>query len=154
MTKQEFLAMSLPYGLKAEFKEVESPTCRKKVIGTINGVYDDGTIVCHDTVNATPSKFKPIVRPLSDLTKEITQANYNDGKPFIPYIELLKMSYFDTENMTTEELEEYKAGYFASNLDQELMLLSDAIQLVKWHFDLITEECEKVYVTDQFNSYK
>lgn len=28
--------------------------------------------------------FKPVLRPMSDLCKEITDKDYNDGKPFIP----------------------------------------------------------------------
>lgn len=36
-----------------------------------------------------------------------------------------------------------------------LMMPYPFIQLfIKWHFDLITEDCEKVYVTEEFNPYK
>lgn len=28
--------------------------------------------------------YKPVLRPMSDLCKEITDRDYNDGKPFIP----------------------------------------------------------------------
>lgn len=28
--------------------------------------------------------YKPVLRPMSDLYKEITDKDYNDGKPFIP----------------------------------------------------------------------
>ena len=28
--------------------------------------------------------YKPVLRPMSDLCKEITDKDYNDGKPFIP----------------------------------------------------------------------
>jgi hypothetical protein len=33
---------------------------------------------------------KSILRPMSQLTQEITQANYNDGKRFVPIVELYK----------------------------------------------------------------
>lgn len=87
MNKKEFMAMSLPYELKLQFKEREEKYCRKQVIGTLGGIYSDGTIVCHDTVNAFPAKFKLILRPLSDLTKEIE----HNGEKFIPALELIKL---------------------------------------------------------------
>lgn len=59
------IAPYLPYKLKARFKEKNSRTCRKYVVGTIGGIYSDCTIVCHDTVNASPDKFKPLLYPKS-----------------------------------------------------------------------------------------
>lgn len=35
--------------------------------------------------------YKPVVRPMMDLNKEITDSNYNEGKPFIPIVELAKI---------------------------------------------------------------
>lgn len=35
------------------------------------------------------------MRPLSSLTKEITVGDYNDGKPFVPIIELAKILFDD-----------------------------------------------------------
>ena len=61
------IAPYLPYGLKAYFKKENSKTCRKMVIGTIGGLYSNCSIVCHDTVNASPDKFFPILKPLSDF---------------------------------------------------------------------------------------
>jgi hypothetical protein len=52
------LAAYLPYKTKVTFKYKG-----KDVIGTLNAVYDDGTIVCHDTVNASPDKFKLMLVP-------------------------------------------------------------------------------------------
>ena len=69
MTLLEYESMSLPYGLKVQFPETNEKSCRKKVIGTIHAVYNDGSITCYDTVNATPDRFKLILHPLSDLTK-------------------------------------------------------------------------------------
>ena len=59
------LAPYLPYGLKAKFKAKNKKTCRKYVKGTISVMYSDCSICCYDTVNATPDKFQPILRPLS-----------------------------------------------------------------------------------------
>ena len=74
------IAPYLPYELKAKFQAKNKKTCRKYVIGTISVMYSDCSICCYDTVNATPDNFKPILRPLSDLTKEIEI----DGKRFVP----------------------------------------------------------------------
>lgn len=41
---------------------------------------------------------KPILHPLSCLTKPITIASYNDGEPFVPIEELLKIKHADFYN--------------------------------------------------------
>ena len=64
MTKKEFVSMSLPYGLKVVIPESDKKGCRKTVVGTVGAVYDDGSITCHDTVNACPMWYKPILKPL------------------------------------------------------------------------------------------
>lgn len=38
------------------------------------------------------SEIKPLVRPLSQLVEAIKVPSYNDGKPFVPMVELLKVS--------------------------------------------------------------
>ena len=37
------------------------------------------------------ANFKPILRPMSDLYVEITEWGYNDGKPFVPIMELANL---------------------------------------------------------------
>lgn len=61
------IAPYLPYSVKVLMPKSNKKGCKKKVIGTVSAVYDDATIVCHDTVNATPNRFKLILRQLSDL---------------------------------------------------------------------------------------
>ena len=73
--ESELLAPYLPYKIKALFPVKNGKGNFMKVIGTIGCVYADGSIVCHDTVNATPDTFKLILRPLSDLWKEIGHDN-------------------------------------------------------------------------------
>ena len=63
MTKKEFVAMSLPYGLKVLIPESDNKYCRKTVIGTVGAVFDDGSINCFDTVNACPRWYKPVLKP-------------------------------------------------------------------------------------------
>ena len=69
------LAPYLPYQVKAKFKETQlNPKCRKYAIGTVGAVYDgskEPTIVCFDTVNSSPDKFKLLLRPLSWITDEV-----------------------------------------------------------------------------------
>ena len=67
MTKKEFVSMSLPYGLKVLIPESNTKGCRKTVIGTIGVVFDDGSIKCYDTVNASPDKYKPILKPMKPV---------------------------------------------------------------------------------------
>lgn len=69
------IAPYLPYSVKVLMPESNKKGCKKKVIGTVSAVYDDATIVCHDTVNATPNRFKLILRPLSDLYLNLSEHN-------------------------------------------------------------------------------
>ena len=82
MTKKEFVAMSLPYGLKVVIHESNTKGCRKTVIGTMGVVFDDGSINCYDTVNACPKWYKPVLYPLSDAHK-IIKSNKLTIKTFL-----------------------------------------------------------------------
>mgnify|MGYP003591257786 CR=1 FL=1 len=76
MTKQEFLAMSLPYGLKMCY------TYENRIdIQTLLPMHFD--CKCQ-LVN---ERGKPVLRPLSDLTKPIE----HNGEKFIPALELVKL---------------------------------------------------------------
>lgn len=72
MTKKEFVSMSLPYGLKALIPESNEKGCRKAVIATVGVVFDDGSINCYDTVNASPYRYKPILYPYCKNVDYIT----------------------------------------------------------------------------------
>lgn len=85
MTKKEFVSMSLPYALKVLIPESDTKGCRKTVIGTVGAVYDDGSITCHDTVNACPKWYKPILKPIDDLVN-----NEIDWKDFYQMMYLIK----------------------------------------------------------------
>jgi hypothetical protein len=67
MIKKEFVSMSLPYGLKVLIPESNTKGCRKMVIGTVGVLFDDGSINCYDTVNASPDKYKPILKPMKPV---------------------------------------------------------------------------------------
>ena len=79
MKKIEFLAASLPYDIQV-----------MKICG--DGVYDTiDKLTIRNLYEFGISRFKPIIRPLESLTKECVQADYNNGEPFIPILELAEM---------------------------------------------------------------
>jgi len=84
----EQLSAYFPYQVKAKFQETNKPTCRKYVIGTVGAIYSDSTIVCHDTVNACPDRFKLMLRPLK------TRLNINKDFDYTE-IKVLLENHFD-----------------------------------------------------------
>ena len=54
-------------------------------------VADDIDMPCRLMLNRELKWFKPILHDLSDLTKPIKVPDYNDGKEFVPMIELLTL---------------------------------------------------------------
>ena len=130
MTKQEFLAFSLPYKLffRIEYGSTNQPTG----IYQMSGVYETYVVEGFNyDDNVKTDKLKPILHPLTDLTKEIE----HNGEKFTPYIELLRMSYFNVDDMTQDELNDYKDAY-SSNVDPMLIPFLDGLKLIEWHFDL------------------
>lgn len=97
---------------------------------------------------------KPILHPLSDLTKPITVDGYNEGKEFVPIVELARIG---TGHAINEGYELGKTGvikwsryYFGINENNDFSFFADARGgfyeirnqrqlfelLYKWHFDL------------------
>lgn len=162
MTKEEFLAMSLPYELYIQNgKEAD------KVVGIVGdsimtlfrGHLDN---VWHI------DDAKPILRPLTDLTKPITQKGYNNGEPFVPIVELAKIIYPNHEwRLSGGSLPfaivgngymtfEYDSGYnvFLCNNSAYLDQLKCFLKIISWHFNLMDEGEEFVDVnTLDINPY-
>ena len=149
MTKQEFLAASLPYDLILLGNNGDEEYTA--VLGGIQGdrYYDESGNEIED--------FKPIIRPIDSLTKECVQADYNKGNPFIPIKELeilfpLWHFYLLDDNGKTV------IGYYQSDYDndatiEDMMLIIQ--QLLKWHFwHNMPEGEEVVYVSNEFNPCK
>ena len=162
MTKTEFLAASLPYNLKV-----------KMICG--DGVYDTtNKLTIKNLYEFGISRFKPIIRPLDSLIKECVQADYNDGKPFVPIVDLAKMiidlpdhnPYMQYNSVSAElhtdnsifiihkdrftlfERDEYRI----ITCPKQLQLFQ---QMLKWHFwPNMPENEEVVYVNENFNPYK
>ena len=160
MTKQEFCAIGLTNGLKMAEVDDEG-----KIIG-VKEIYSGR----YNSFIEFPY-YKPIVRSLDDLTKPIVQVDYNNGEPFVPIMELAKlaldnpkskwkivdgMAVDDNTNCFLFDKKTFDFNLVSTKLG---MVGSIANQLklfqllLKWHFDLITKEYEKVFVTDEFNPY-
>jgi hypothetical protein len=140
------LAPYLPYGLKGSWTETFE-------IETLIGFCEDEVIT---NVEQFPLKdFKPILRPLSDLTKEI---GCNDIK-FIPLEELAKLFYYKSRSKyeTTHfnraretfnhipptytvnccvENDSNRYMYYSINKDMELNNYNVVQRLLEFHFDV------------------
>lgn len=149
MNKQEFLAMSLPHGLKvltssryaldgiAEISAVGTEQYQILGSGFQYGWYGD----IYDC--------KPILHPLSDLTKEIEHKEM----VLIPAVEMAKMrsSYLDKSRYETA-LGQLKMDITVRRLPFDMMQ-----KLIEWHFDIagLIEEGEAIDVnTLPENPYK
>jgi hypothetical protein len=82
MIKLEEITGYLPYGLKVMHLGVVYPVDGMRAIYII--LNDHG-----DTMSAYYDSIKPILRPLSDLTKEIEI----NGEKFVPLVELARIQY-------------------------------------------------------------
>lgn len=152
MTKQEYIGFSLDKRLKC--LSTHQNYNGKVVI--INGLCNrsNKTWVLTDAENGWMPQFElseitPILRPLSDLTKVIE----HKGEKFVPIVELLKNSSFDTSKMSEEEIMSFVKVY--SNTD--LIALNDLPLYLQWHFDLFggIESGEAINVnTLDINPYK
>ena len=91
MTKQEFLAASLPYGQKCYHFDGSRETEHICLIAEYR--HDEFTIADNEQEYYLELKdMIPIIRPLDSLIKECIQSDYNEGKPFIPIVELAKIA--------------------------------------------------------------
>ena len=106
------LSPYFPFELKAYFKEKNTKSCHKMVVGTVGGIYSNCSIVCHETVNASPDKIFPILRPISDLLIEI------DGK--IGLVELAKIH--DPKLNWTLDLSEFAPKHAYDKDNQQVWL--------------------------------
>ena len=85
MNKEQFLAISLPHGLKG-YVDGKGTISGQNIYMLFNCPYRAATvevlstIVGESNLYTDRSKFKPILHPLSDLTKEIE----HKGEMFIP----------------------------------------------------------------------
>lgn len=159
MKLNEFLAASLPYGLKCQYygitnveellKGAEHEKSHGLKVGELKQIKTFrnyftahvGKFHGHLKSSYNGTDIYPIVRPLSDLTKPITQRNYNNGEPFVP-IEII-----------CEQYKHVRPHLLIPAIKTGMVDFNIALLLLRWHFDLLEEGIEKVLVTDEFNPY-
>lgn len=150
------LAPYLPYGLKVRYEDC---LYTKIHIATLSGVSNEGVettykrkfkgcsgdyISFKGNNNINDSNFKPILRSLSDLTKEIE----HNGEKFVPIERLFEKSYpanksenyyYDTQTNYIRcshiHTTYHKIIYIVSEL-VDRNLYADIQQLHEWHFDI------------------
>ena len=133
MTKQEFMAMSLPYGLKCQV------SFRKEIL-ELDLITTDSTFGFKDSRYF--KKCTPILRPLSDLTKGIE----HEGKKFVP-IEILE------EDCAPEEIVQLERT--TRGINCRFLPFWIVQKLIEWHFAIGIDECDYVDVnTLKTNPYK
>ena len=119
------IAPYLPYGLKVQWTD-HNHTCQRTIIGAgKNHVTFDAYLDEEDQLSITILYYdssKPILRPLSDLTKEIEV----DGEKFVPAIEL------NWSNITSDILSK---SIDLTNKFNNLFAF-DYKKLCEWHFDV------------------
>jgi hypothetical protein len=120
----------LPYGLKVK----TSLRTRELVLGQEFIDINNETITVHEVISN--SFHKPIVRPLSDLTKEIT----HNGETFVPKDELRKLSGAikpseELKNTFSIQMNKgYVIGFSALCMHVDQLMLFE--KLYEWHFDI------------------
>jgi len=152
MTKQEFISISLPYGLKIisiRDKSICNLFSISKHGYQVNGKIDlkngtqikDSIWIDFDSKNPnnlnTELYFKPILHPLSDLTKEIE----HKGEKFVP-IDRLKpfVDKFNNANHVFVEVLSihglhYEWYYDFDNIRRSVPFIF-YMKLIEWHFDI------------------
>lgn len=110
MDKKEFLAFSLPYGLKCYISNTELYTYY-------------GTFYQQDSETEYKS-VKPILHPLSNLTKEIE----HDGEKFVPIDVIINhpLSYYDDKGDALISIQNYP----------EQLRIWTILILIEWHFNI------------------
>lgn len=127
MKKEEFLAISVPYGINMVFEKSGRVIELSGLIKSDNG---DIIYVCGDNLyyESIAHKFKPILHPMSDLTKLIE----HNGDKFVPLHRLLEHSSFNLGAMTNKDIMEFADIY--SNVD--LITVNDLPLYLEWKFDI------------------
>lgn len=118
----KYLAAYLPYGLKVDIGAIYSlKGIRDGYAGILR--FEDGSPTERNIID-----IKPILRPLSDLTKEITI----NGEVFVPMESIYKMRSLDWNESFLKEkaLAAFKRDLFTLRLQYDFVE-----KLLSWHFD-------------------
>ena len=107
----EQLSAYFPYQVKAKFRSKDHGV----EIGTIGQISDNCSIVCYDTVEAYPEKYKLLLRPLSWLTDEV----------------IFKMDISVMEAVAIEEIRDDVIDYSIAPYNVIQILLKNHVDLFK-----------------------
>lgn len=130
MTKQQFMAISQNTGLKCELIYFEMGESFSTRIKPVSGFSIEKTDICDYMVRfgfsdqiefRTEKTFKPILRPISDLTREIT----HNGEMFRPLSKLVDLFGYEIPTFNNQILAPIATENF-----------NCVIQLIEWHFDI------------------
>ena len=141
MTKQEFLAMSLPYRLRVYVKCHHNPD--NSELETMIGIVDDCIITDTHEEDIAPladSYYGLCLHPLSDLTKEIE----HKGEKFVP---MDRIAIYNPNNLC----------YFIECILTGMVEWIVVTKLIEWHFDIadLISKGEAIDVnTLEVNPYK
>ena len=162
MTKQEFLAMSLPYMVKCQTKNefiyqlVQIDTSENLFFGQSEIKMDDGY---YPYIMAN---CNPILHPLSDLTKEIE----HKGEKFVPIYKIFNPPVPIDQTQIANEVKSYnlyavikKNDVVVYKIKKDYTVIPFWIvqKLIEWHFDIagLIEKGEAIDVnTLPENPYK
>ncbi len=140
MKKKEFMCMCADSGMETRYNLEDVVVAHHEVRGKL--LTTDNLKFCVDYCT-------PILFPISCLTKEIQIANYNDGKPFIPYKKLGWTIGYDGKIGDMIDFGDSHKGVI-----EPIQYISDIQQLVSWHINLMDESEDFIPVTEGFNPYK
>ena len=149
MNIQQYLALGSTCGLKV--LRGDNTTVLK-----ISGIDIDCKSLLFTERNTTTygsfSKSKPICFPLSSLSKKIQIKDYNDGKPFVPIVELSTLFHLQMYQFINGAFYDNNYGKYLEYLQE--MPFNVVQTLLSWHFAIGLSESEFIPVTDEFNPYK
>lgn len=153
MTKQEFLAFSLPYGLKCTANGLEKGH-------RLKGIFEDKYTLSNNSYGGYFSpmieNIKPIIHPLSDITKEIE----HKGEKFVPidrFNELFGYKYCRLVYYVNSGIGWYIYSSFSDTAISFDNMYLPIKKLIEWHFDIagLIEKGEAIDVnTLSENPYK
>jgi len=134
MNKQEFLAMSLPYGLKVYVKYYNHRPDNSE-LETMIGIVDDCIITDMHEEDMAPlfvSNYGLCLHPLSDFTKEIE----HKGEKFNPSYKLGVERGFEFYKPSNFDLE---INFETPNYSTQIDLFTGFLivqKLIEWRFDI------------------
>lgn len=144
MTQQELLriySMYLPYGLRFNAEDKVWELTSINFIDPnyqiwANNYWNEEKLKFYPEINVkdnsigrgfSVNEVKPILRSLSDLTKDIE----HEGERFVPIEKILEEYCFNLEKMDKKEIESYALSFIEIDMPFKVAEL-----LFKWHFDI------------------